>query len=262
MLGSDMCENRDMGRKKMPSNSFHLFLQIKLGLPIINDIKADAFIDCPFCSKTKTLDRFGEHILACKHFLALRTACMHNPIRNAFAFVLDTLAKIGSSKSSLISSVTLEKPGLVANSALRPADVYATLKSDKEVLDCDGQSLPVTSIAFDITYTTIPDSQGCDGLKNTSSFSPAAFPHLVSAENKKRNDTHDGRTPGGTAVYLANQSVAFIPLAMDYPGAMGASMSLVLHNTLTGRRPERGTQDKSSKIPAADLAAARWVTPK
>jgi len=183
-------------------------------------------------------------------------------MRNAFAYVLDTLAKIGSSKSSLISSVTLEKPGLVANSALRPADVYVTLKSDKEVLDCDGQSLPVTSIAFDITYATIPDNPGCDGLKNTSSFSPAAFPHLVSAENKKRTDTHDGRTPGGTAVYLANQSVAFIPLAMDYLGGMGASMSLVLHNTLTGRRPDRGTQDKISKIPAADLAAVRWVTPK
>ena len=261
LLGSDMCDNRDMGKKKMPSNSFHLFLQIKLGLPILHDIKAGAFVDCPFCSKSKALDRFGDHVFACKHFLAQRTTCMHNPMRNAFAYVLDTLAKIGSSKSSMISSVTIEKPGLVPNTAVRPADVYATLKSEKEVLDCDGQTLPVTSIAFDITYATISDSSGCDGIKNTSSFSPAAFPHLITAENKKRTDAHDGRTPGGTAVYLANKSIAFIPLAIDYPGAMGASMSFLLLGTLTGRRPDRGAQHNISKIPA-DLAAARWVTPK
>ena len=102
-----------------------MFTKLKLGLPIL-DVPANTTVDCPFCSKARSLDQFGSHMFACKHFLALRTTQMHNPMRDTVADVLSQLSKLASCKSSFISSVTIEKSGLIPNTALRPADVYAT----------------------------------------------------------------------------------------------------------------------------------------
>ena len=260
MLASNYLDNLDMGPDKMGSESFHCYTKIKLGLPIL-DIKAGEKLDCPFCSKLKTLDSFGEHIFACHHFIAQRTKCMHNSMRDTVADVLGKLAAIGAPKASYISSVTIEKTGLVNNTALRPADIYATFSSEKQVLNLEGKHVPVTAVALDITYTTMSENSSSEGLSNTSSFSPAALPHLLKAEAGKRSATHDNRTPGGTAQYLAGKAVAFIPIALDYLGGMGPQASLVFNNTLTGRRPERALNGKTCKVSAADLTAENWVTP-
>jgi len=259
-LGSSYLDNLDMGKEKMSSDTFHCYTKLKLGLPIL-DIPAGETLDCPFCSKSKSLNRFGEHIFSCNYFMSQRTACMHNPFRDTVAHVLGKLSKIGSPSASYISSVTIEKTGLVPNTALRPADVYATFSSEKQVLNQDGEFVAVTAVAFDITYATMTENLAHEGIQNTSSFSPAAFPHLLKAEATKRNATHDGRTHGGTAQYLADRSIAFVPIALDPLGGMGPQFSLVLHDTLTGRRIERALDGKACRVPAEDLAAANWVTP-
>ena len=261
MLGSMFLENLDMGPGKMPSDSFLLYTKIKLGMPIL-DMKVDETQHCPFCSKSNVIDRFGGHIFACDHFMAHRTKYMHNRMRDTFASILGKYAKLGSTKASCFSSVTIEKPGLVENTAIRPADVYLTLDSEKQMLDEKGKHLPATAVALDVTYTALLDNPGCDGLKNTSSFSPAAFPHLLDAEQRKRSDNHKGLTPGGTAAFLAAKNTAFVPFAMDHYGGMGPSMSRFLFGTLTGKRREHGHLDDDSSVPAADLAAIGWVTPE
>jgi hypothetical protein len=260
-LGSHYLDNLDMGKDKMSSESFLCYTKLKLGLPILN-IKEGETLDCPFCSKQKTLNRYGDHIFSCYYFMPQRTACMHNPFRDTVAHVLSKLAKIGAPKASYISSVTIEKTGLVPNTALRPADVYMTFSSEKQVLNQDGESVAVNAVALDVTYTSIgPETFASEGIQNTSSFSPAALPHLVKAEASKRAATHDGRTYGGTAKYLAERSIAFVPIAIDPLGGMGAQVSLLFLDTHTGRRPERTLDAKVCKVPAGDLVAANWITP-
>ena len=260
MLGSAFLDNLDMGPDKMSSDSFFLFTKIKLGLPIL-DLKMHEVKRCPFCSKAKALDRFGEHIFSCSHFMSLRTERMHNSMRDSFAHVLGKLAKLNTQTSSFISSVTIEKAGLVENTALRPADIYATFTSEKQMLNQQGKSLYATSVAFDVTYAAFSDVDGYDGHNISSSFGPSAFPHLLKAELTKRHATHGGLTPGGTAQYLATRSTSFVPLAFDYAGGMGPQCSLVIHDTLTGRRIESGRCNTQCESLPAVLAGAHWVTP-
>jgi hypothetical protein len=256
MLGSAFLDNLDMSPGKMSSESFFLFTKIKLGLPIL-DLKMHEVKTCPFCSKAKALDRFGEHIFSCSHFMSLRTECMHNPMRDSFAHVLGKLAKLNTQTSSFISSVTIEKTGLVDNTALRPADIYATFTSEKQVLNQQGQPLSVTSVAFDVTYAALSDEDSYI----SSSSGPSASPHLLNAEKTKRHHTHGGLTPGGTAQYLAGKFTSFVPLAFDYVGGMGPQCSLVIHDTLTGRRPDFGSYKSQCEALPAALAGAHWVTP-
>lgn len=259
-LSSHYLDNLNMGGGKMSSETFLCYTKMKLGLPIL-DIKAGETLDCPFCSKKNVLNRFGDHIFSCYYFMSHRTTCMHNPFRDTVAHVLGKLSKIGAPKASYISSVTIEKTGLVPNTALRPADVFATFSSEKHVLNQEGQKVAVKAVAFDITYTTPSETKALEGFRNTSSFRPAAFPHLLKAEATKRGDTHDGRTIGGTAQYLAERSIAFVPMAVDCMGGMGSQLSLLLFDSHTGRRPERAQDGKPCRVPAVDLAVENWVTP-
>jgi hypothetical protein len=180
-------------------------------------------------------------------------------MRDSFAHVFGKLAKLNTQTSSFISSVTIEKAGLVENTGLRPADIYATFTSEKQMLNQQGKALFATSVAFDVTYAALSDVDAYDG--HSSSFGPSAFPHLLKAELTKRHATHGGLTPGGTAQYLASRFTSFVPLAFDYAGGMGPQCSLVIHDTLTGRRIESGRCNSQCEALPAVLAGAHWVTP-
>ena len=209
-LASQFLDCPDMGDNKLTSASFIACLKTKLGLPLIH-MNADAREDCPFCKMKGVISRHGRHIFRCARFLPLRTKYMHDNARDVIAKTVIELVKTGSPAASFITSVTIEKVGLIPGTSLRPADVFVTFASNKMILTSDsGTPTAVKAAAFDITYASIAEgSNVISFLVDDTICPPDATPHLLDAERAKRRDTHKGATPEGTASFLAPGKIGY-----------------------------------------------------
>jgi hypothetical protein len=260
-LASQFLDCPDMGDNKLTSASFIACLKIKLGLPLIH-MNADAREDCPFCKMKGVISRHGRHIFRCARFLPLRTKYMHDNARDVIAKTVMELVKTGSPAASFITSVTIEKVGLIPGTSLRPADVFVTFASNKMILPSDsGTPTAVKAAAFDITYASIAESSNAISfLVDDTICPPDATPHLLDAERAKRRDTHKGATPEGTASFLAKSGIGLIPVALDAYGGTGASMADLLFGDAIGRPYGKQRGDNKARITATHLAAAGWIT--
>ena len=250
-----------MGDNKLTSPSFIVALKIKLGLPLLK-IAADTWKDCPFCKMKSVVSRHGRHIFSCARFLALRTKHMHDNARDVIAKTIMDLVKTGSPAASFITSVTIEKVGLVPGTSLRPADVYVTFASNKIIIPSDsGIPIAVGATAFDVTYASISENNSvCSFLVDDAICTPDSTPHLTAAERAKRRDTHKGATPEGTASFLAKSSVGFIPVALDAYGGTGPSLGAFLFGAAINRPYGKQRSDVKARVTASHLAAAGWIT--
>jgi hypothetical protein len=187
---------------------------------------------------------------------------MHDNARDVIAKTVMELVKTGSPAASFITSVTIEKVGLIPGTSLRPADVFVTFASNKMILPSDsGTPTAVKAAAFDITYASIAESSNAISfLVDDTICPPDATPHLLDAERAKRRDTHKGATPEGTASFLAKSGIGLIPVALDAYGGTGASMADLLFGDAIGRPYGKQRGDNKARITATHLAAAGWIT--
>jgi len=260
-LASQFLDCPEMGDNKLTSASFIVSLKIKLGLPLIR-IAADTRDDCPFCKMKRVISRHGRHIFRCAAFLPLRTKHMHNNARDVIAKTVMDFVKTGSSAASFITSVTIEKVGLIPGTSLRPADVFVTFASNKIIIPSDsGIPTAVGAAALDITYASIKEERNdFFFLSDDTICPPDATPHLIAAERDKRRDTHKGATPEGTASFLATSGIGLIPVALDAYGGTGASMADFLFGAAIGRPYGKQRNAVKARITATHLAAAGWIT--
>ena len=85
---------------------------------------------------------------------------------------------------------------------------------------------------------------------------PATYPHLRCAEVAKRNATHNGETPNGTAAFLSKNGTAFIPAVFDHYGAMGPAIAAFLYGSIAARKV--ASPHKMFEI--GDFEDAGWIT--
>jgi len=256
-LGSAFLENLRMSQGRVSSEGHHVGVKLKLGIPIFN-IPQGVREKCKLCGKMSALDRYGTHVLTCSKTWVARTAAMHNPFRNSFALMLKQLQAIGSEKAQF-GNVKLEVPGLVPGSASRPADVCFSLMGVSEVLDKSGNKMEdITQVAVDITFTQLLPSAPIPGVKNEAVWFPETYKHLTNAEKVKREYTHSGATPGGTATFLAQRGTAFLPIAVDAYGGMGTSAAAFLYGSAAATK----MKNQKSVLTTAHYEDAGWIREK
>ena len=168
-----------------------------------------------------------------------------------------TGSAIGSPEAQF-TKVCIEIRGLVPGTALRPADIHIALKAAVSIYDPQGKIIEdIKSVAFDMTITKITHQHAIEGFENGAVWPPAAYTHLLQAEEKKRADKHDGATPSGTAAFLAENRTAFVPIAIDHYGGVGSAAAAFLFGSLAQRKRAKPLEGFSSD----DCTVAKWITP-
>jgi hypothetical protein len=242
---------------KLSSEAFMIAIRLKLGLPIIKNVKIGDRRKCPLCAEVEAVDRFGEHAFSCPSTLSPRTTAMHNTTRDELARALGRLSAIGSPVAQF-AKVCIEIRGLVPGTALRPADIHISLMAPVSIFDPLGKKIDdIKSVAFDITITNITAQHAIEGFENEAVWPPAAYTHILQAEERKRAYKHNGSTPSGTAAFLAERHTAFVPIAIDPYGGMGSAAAAFLFGSLAQRKRANMMKGFSPD----DCTAAKWITP-